>query len=82
MADRVLALALPGEELEVALGRSSSTSIRAYDGEVEALTVADSAGIGVRVVVDGRQGFASAGSLEADVIDEVLAEARDNMPLA
>lgn len=81
-ADRLLAAAAPGEQIEVAIGRSTSTSVRAYDGDVEALTVAETAGIGIRVIVDGRLGFASAGSLEPDVVDEVLAEARDNVPFA
>lgn len=82
IVDEVLAQAAPGEDIEVVVGTGTTTSIRAYGGDVEALTVADTAGIGVRVLVDGRQGFASAGSLEADVVAEVLAEARDNMPFA
>ena len=32
----------------------------------------------MRVIVDGRQGYAWAGSLDADVVAETLAEARDN----
>lgn len=82
IADQVLAAAGVGEEVEVVVGESTTTSVRAYGGEVEALTTADIAGVGVRVIVDGRQGFASAGSLESDVVDEVLREARDNMPFA
>ena len=42
----------------------------------------ESQGIGVRVVVDQRQGFAYAGSLDPDVIAEVLDEARDNASFA
>lgn len=82
VADRMLATAAPGEELEVMVARSNTTRVRAYDGEVEALTTAEVSGVGVRVIADGRQGFASAGSLAGDVVDEVLAEARDNMPFA
>lgn len=82
VAERVIAQAEPGEEIEVAVGTGATTTVRAYGGEVEELSVADSAGIGVRVIVDGRQGFASAGSLAPDIVDEVLAEARDNMPFA
>ncbi len=82
IADRVVAAAKPGEDLEVVVGRSATTSIRAYDGDVESLTLADVSGIGVRVVSGGRQGFASAGSLDADVVDDVLAEARDNLTFA
>jgi PmbA protein len=45
---------------------------------VESLASENIEGVGVRVVVDGRQGFAWAGSLEPDVVAETLAEARDN----
>lgn len=70
--------ALPGEELEIACSEGSSTSIRVYDGEVESFTSAQSQGVGVRVIVDGRQGFASAGSLDPDIVAATLTEARDN----
>ena len=74
----MIAGATPGEGLEVVCARSSRTTVRVYDGEIEALTVAESAGIGVRVVTEGRQGFASAASLDADLVEEVVREARDN----
>ena len=78
IADTVLAQAAPGEQVEVVVGHSRETEVRAYDGEIEAFTSAESAGLGVRVVKDHRQGFAYAGSLDGDVLGEVLAEARDN----
>lgn len=71
-----------GEEIEVACSFSRSRSIRVYDGELESMTTADNAGIGVRVLVDGREGFASAGTLEPDVVAEMLVEARDNAVFA
>lgn len=82
LASRIVEQARPGEGVEVYASRGRSTSVRAYDGGVEAFTDATSAGIGVRVVVDGRQGFASAGSLDPDVVATLLAEARDNAGLA
>lgn len=82
IADRVVAQAKSGEGLEAYASRGSSTTIRAYEGEVESFTAASSAGIGIRVVVDGRVGFAHAGSLDDDVIAETLAEARDNVAFA
>ncbi len=82
IADRVVSAAAPGEALEVAVSRSCSTTVRVHGGEVESLTVADRSGIGVRVIVDGRLGFASAGSLEPEVVDEVVTEARANVPYA
>jgi PmbA protein len=78
LAARVAAQAEPGEQLEAFVGQSRSTSVKAYNGEVEAFTSAESAGIGIRVIVDGRTGFASAGTLDAGIVADTLAEARDN----
>lgn len=78
VAVRIAEMAKPGEQVEAFVARSTSTSVRAYGGEVESLTQASSAGIGVRVVVDHREGFAYAGTLDEGVVLEALAEARDN----
>jgi PmbA protein len=68
-----------GEEIEAYVVRSRDTSVRIYGGDVEQLSSAQSAGVGVRVISDGRQGFAYAGSLDPDAIADALAEARDNV---
>lgn len=78
LADALVARALPGEQVEVLLSRATSTSVRVYDGQVESLTSADSSGAGVRIVRDGRLGFAHCGSLEESVLADTLDEARDN----
>ena len=67
-----------GEQIEAVVARDSETEVRAYEGEIESLTVAESQGVGVRVIKDGRQGFAYAGTLEKSELLEVLREARDN----
>jgi PmbA protein len=82
LASKVAAEAQGGEQVEAFVGNSTSTSVRVHGGEIESLTQATTAGIGVRVVRDGRQGFAYAGSLAPDVVAEVLAEARDNATYA
>lgn len=82
LANRVVAQARPGEEIEVACSWGQSRSVRVYGGKVESLTTADNTGIGVRVLADGREGFASAGSLDDDVVADMLAEARDNARFA
>ena len=82
IGDRIVAMARPGEQVEVVVGRSSSTEVRVYEGDVEQLASATSAGIGVRVISDHRQGFAYAGSLDEDVLAETLADARDNATFA
>ena len=70
--------AKPGEQVEAYAARSEGTEVKVFGGEVESLASENIDGVGVRVVVDGRQGFAWAGSLEPDVVAETLAEARDN----
>ena len=82
LARRVAGAARPGEELEVYVSRGVETDVRAYEGEVESLSSASSAGVGIRVVSGGRQGFAYAGSLDESVVAETLAEARDNVGFA
>ncbi len=82
VADRVVGRATGGEGIEAYVVRGVDTEIRAYNGDIEALTSATSAGIGIRVVRDGRLGFAWAGSLDPEVIERTLAEARDNAEYA
>jgi PmbA protein len=82
LALKVAGAAGAGEQVEAFVGRSTSTSVKVHGGAIESLTQATSAGIGVRVIEDGRQGFAWAGSLDDDVIADVLAEARDNVAYA
>ncbi|HET8621705.1 MAG TPA: TldD/PmbA family protein [Acidimicrobiales bacterium] len=82
LASKVAAEAGAGEQIEAYVGSSTSTSVRVHGGDIESLTQASSSGIGVRVVRDGRQGFAYAGSLDPDVIAGALADARDNATYA
>ena len=78
VGDRVVALAQGDEQVEAVVLRSSDTEVRVYEGEIESFSSAQSQGVGVRVIVDGRQGFAYAGTLDDDVLAETVAEARDN----
>ncbi len=82
LADRVAAQAAPGEQVEAYVATGTRTEVDAYQGEIESLTQAGSAGIGIRVVKDGRTGFAWATSLDDAIVAETLAEARDNLPFA
>jgi PmbA protein len=84
----VVGRAQRGEDVEVYVARGHDTEVRAFEGEVESLSSAASAGIGVRVLLadrtngGGRLGFAWAGSLDDDVVSDVLQEARDNATYA
>ena len=79
IAERVAAQAEPGEQIEAFVERERETSVRVYEGEIEHLTSAQLEGVGVRVIRDGRVGFAYSGTLDATSLAEVLAEARDNV---
>jgi PmbA protein len=82
VAARIAEMARPGEQVEAYVARGTNNTVKAYGGEVESLTQATSAGIGVRVIVDHREGFAYAGTLDEGVVLDALAEARDNATFA
>jgi hypothetical protein len=58
LATRVAGWARSGEEIEAYVARGRDTDIEVFSGEVESLSSAESAGIGIRVVSGSRQGFA------------------------
>lgn len=82
LATRVAGWARDGEQVEAFVARGRDTEVVVFEGEVESLSSAESAGIGIRVISGHRQGFAYAGSLDPDVIAETLADARDNASFA
>jgi len=79
LAQSILNQATSEDQIEVLLSRASSTTVKVYAGHVESLTSADSSGAGIRVIRDGRLGFAHCGSLDPAVLSETLREARDNL---
>jgi PmbA protein len=78
VARKVAGAAKPGEQVEAYVMRAQETDVEVFGGEVESLTTAGVEGVGVRVIVDHRQGLAWAGSLDAGVVEDTLREARDN----
>ena len=79
LAQRVCERAAGNEQIEVCVSTGRSTTVRAYNGGVESLRSGVTAAIGVRVLEEGRQGFASAGSLDPDVVADTLEAARRNV---
>ena len=79
IADRVVSMAQPGEQIEAFVSRDAETDVRIYEGEVEHFVAAQTEGVGIRVIRDGKTGFAYAGVLDDEAVAEVLAEARDNV---
>jgi PmbA protein len=82
IADEVVARAGDDEQVEAYVAHGVDTEVRAYEGDVESLSSAESQGVAVRVVSGGRMGFAWAGTLAPEVVSETLAEARDNARFA
>jgi PmbA protein len=78
IATRIAGWAKAGEQVEAYVMRGPETDIRIHEGGIEQLSTADSEGVGIRVIADHRQGFAWAGSLDPEVLQEALADARDN----
>lgn len=77
-AHDLVARAHVDEGLEAFLTHERTFYVKAYMGEVEALSSSEPLGAGVRVVVDGRAGFAYTTDLSVDGLDEMVASARDN----
>ena len=82
VARRIAGQAAAGEEIEAYVARGRETSLRVFEQSVESLSSAESAGVGVRVIRDGKVGFAWVGALDEEAAAEALTEARDNVPYA
>ncbi len=78
IADSVIEWSNHDEQVEVVAVHDQETEIRVYEGEIESFTASESQGVGIRVVKDGRQGMAYAGTLDQEILKETLMEARDN----
>lgn len=82
LVDDLAARAGPGEQVEAYAARHRTTMVRAYQQEVETLEQAETAGVGIRVFTGGREGFASAGTLDPEAVGEALDAARENAGFA
>jgi PmbA protein len=82
LARAVVARATVGEQLEAYVARGRETAIRVFENDIESLSSAESAGLGVRVVSEGRVGFAWVAALDEASAAEALTEARDNARFA
>jgi PmbA protein len=82
IVERLAAEATGGEGVEAYAELTTETSVTAFQGEVERLTSASSSGVGVRVVKDGRLGYAYTADLTDNGLRECLAEARANLEVS
>jgi PmbA protein len=77
-----VAAALDGEAVEAYAAESRRTSVRARGGAVESLTFAESRGAGVRLIADGRLGYAYAADPSPADMRDLVARARENAAFA
>jgi PmbA protein len=78
LLDRVVERARLGEGVEAYGVDQTETTIKAYDAGVESLSSARTRGVGIRVVAEGRVGYAYTADLGEEALTETLAEARSN----
>ena len=69
------------EAVEAYAEESRQTEAKALRGEVEGLEFAESRGVGVRLIRDGKLGYAYAADPTIDEVREALARARENATL-
>jgi PmbA protein len=77
-----LAAAADGESVEAFAEESRRTEVEARLGEVEGLTSAESRGLGIRVIADGRLGFAYVADPTIEEARRAVERARENASLA
>ena len=67
----------PGEHVEAYASESRRTEVKAREGSVDSLTQAASRGVGVRVIVGGRLGYAWAADPDPEEATQLLVSARE-----
>jgi PmbA protein len=70
-----------GAKLEVFAQRGTSTSAKAYGGEVDEFKLADKVGLGLRALVGGSWGYAYTENLSERALERALASALENAEL-
>lgn len=65
-------------DVDVFLQRSEDLEVQIRDGKVETVEQSTNVGLGVRVLKDGRSGFASTERLDSEALEWVLQKATDN----
>jgi PmbA protein len=78
VAERIVSMARSTEQIESFAVHRRTFQAKAYDGEIESVSSAEPRGVGVRVVLDGRTGFAYTTDLGDDGLADVVSLARDN----
>ncbi|WP_457600295.1 TldD/PmbA family protein [Hydrogenivirga sp.] len=75
LSKRVRELIKPGYEYEVFFQRTKKTKIEVSDGSLENLSSSEESGVGVRVLKDGKVGFAYATKLDDESLKDIVEKA-------
>jgi len=78
LARRIVGRARPGEGLEAYVTHQKNFSVKVYNGAVENLSSSEPRGAGVRILNDGRAGFAYTTDLSDGGLDTIVEIARTN----
>lgn len=70
--------AADGEAVEAYAGQSRRTEVKARAGEVDSLTRSETRGVGVRVIAEGRLGYAWAADPDPEELPALVASARES----
>src|SRR5213078_1827006 len=71
-----------GEQVEAYAEEGRRIQVKARDGGVESMSSSETRGVGVRVVAEGRLGYAYAADPSLDEVSEAVGKARTNAALA
>src|SRR5919201_5308586 len=82
LSARALEAATGPEEVEAFAESSRHVQVRVRGGEVESLTSAETRGLGVRAVVDGRVGYAYGADPTPDEVAALVRSARESAAFA
>lgn len=82
VAKRFASKAKGNEQIEVYVSQGSDVEVTVYKQEVENMTTANSTAVGIRVINDHREGSAWAESLDEEILEQTLANARENASIA
>lgn len=82
LAQMAVEAAEPGEQVEAFADEGRNTEISALRGEIEGLKFAESRGLGVRLIADGRLGYAWAADPTIDEVRDAVRRARQSASLA
>lgn len=82
LASEFASKAKGGEQIEVYISQGADVEVSVYKGEVENMSTANSTAVGIRVINDFREGSAWAESLDTEILEETLFNARENASIS